>query len=114
MMSVLLTLLWALAVAVAPGIGGAVSGRSRRLAYVGAMASTGLTGVTGLGLIAVGSWLTLIFPWLGLVAVIGHGIAGARGRRALSGGRKRAAVASSILQILFLAAAYGVMTVKPF
>lgn len=114
LLSLLLTLGWAGVVMFAPqGLGGL--GGVRRLCYVGAMALTGLVGVTGLLLMLVNSaWMSLLFPWLGLAAVVVHGFAGVRSRKALLAGNKGTAVVAVIVQILLLVAAYGLMTVKPF
>ncbi|WP_312477752.1 hypothetical protein [Stutzerimonas nitrititolerans] len=115
MLSLLLTLGWATVVLFAPrpsaGLGGV-----QRLFYIGAMAVTGLAGVSGLVLVALamGAWLALLFPWLGLVAVAGHGFAGVRSRKALVAGNKSTAVVAVVVQILLLVAAYGLMSVKPF
>ena len=50
------------------------SGLSRPV-YSGAMASTGLAGLTGLILAFAGGFATMAFPWIGLVAVVGHALA---------------------------------------
>ena len=114
LLSLLLTLGWAAMVLLAPRTV-ATLGRPQRLCYIGAMATTGLVGVTGLLLgLLQGSWMTMLFPWLGLAAVIGHGIAGVRSRKTLIAGQKAAAVVAVIVQVLLLVAAYGLMTVKPF
>lgn len=115
LLSLLLTIGWAVVVLFTPRITAAL-GRTQRLFYIGSMAATGLAGVTGLVLVALatGSWLALLFPWLGLVAVAGHGFAGVRSRKALLAGNKTVAVVAVVVQILLLVAAYGLMTVKPF
>ena len=114
LLSLLLTLAWAAVVLFAPRTTTTL-GRTQRLCYIGAMATTGLVGVTGLMLgLLQGSWMTLLFPWLGLAAVIGHGIAGVRSRKALVAGNKTTAVIAVVVQVLLLVAAYGLMTVKPF
>jgi len=105
-----LTLGWA-AIVVATTAG---PGRSSRLVYIGAMASTGLVGVTGVIAAFAGGFVTMAFPWIGLVAVAGHGFAGARSRRNLATDRKGAAIAAAALQVVLLLVAYGVMTAKPF
>jgi hypothetical protein len=87
---------------------------SQRVAYIGTMAVTGLAGVTGLGLVYIGSWSGTLFPWTGLVAVALHGFAGVRARKSLVAGKGRAASLFAIFQIAMLVAAYGLMTVKPF
>ena len=56
----------------------------------------------------------MAFPWIGLVAVAGHGFAGARSRRFLAAARQGAATAAAALQVVLLLVAYGVMTTKPF
>ncbi|ANI16232.1 MULTISPECIES: hypothetical protein [Pseudomonas] len=115
MLSVLLTLGWVSIVLTAPRIAGEL-GRPRKLVYTGAMAMTGLTGLSGLVLVVVaqGTWLKLIFPWLGLIAVAGHGFSGTSSRRALVAGSKMPALVAASLQLLFLITAYGLMTLKPF
>jgi len=115
MLALLLTLGWA-AVALFTPHAAVGLGRMQRLLYIGAMAVTGLAGVSGLVLVALamGAWLALLFPWLGLVAVAGHGFAGVRSRKALVADNKSTAVVAVVLQILLLVAAYGLMTVKPF
>ena len=115
MLSVLLTIGWAGVVLFAPRAAAGLV-RTQRMVYVGAMASTGLTGVSGLVIVALalGAWLVMLFPWLGVLAVVGHGIAGVRSRKALVAGNRAGALVAVVLQILFLVAAYGLMTVKPF
>jgi tryptophan synthase alpha subunit len=114
MLSVVLTLCWTFVVLVASRTSSLELAGLRRLTYVGAAASTGLVGVTGLIVMAMGSWLAMVFPWVGLVAVAGHGVAGARSRKALMAGNKGIAIGSAILQIVLLVLAYGLMTIKPF
>lgn len=109
-LALLLTLGWA-ALVVAAKAGRA---RSTRAVYVGAMASTGLTGVTGLVLAFAGGFATMAFPWIGLVAVVGHGFAGRRSRGFLAADRRGAAVGAVALQAILLLVAYGAMTAKPF
>lgn len=89
-------------------------GKLGRCIYFGAMATTGLTGVSGLFLLASAPWLAMGFPWVGLAAVAGHGVAGVWGRRALAAGRKLAAINVVTLQILFLVVAFCLMLAKPF
>jgi hypothetical protein len=105
-----LTLVWAVMVVAAK----AGPGRASRLAYVGAVASTGLVGLTGVILAFAGGFVTMAFPWIGLVAVAGHGIAGARSQRFLAADRRGAAIAAAAVQVALLLVAYGVMTAKPF
>ena len=65
-----LTLGWAAIVAATT----AAPGRASRLAYIGAIASTGLVGVTGVVAAFAGGFATMAFPGFGLVAVAGHGL----------------------------------------
>ena len=109
-LALLSTLGWAAIVVLAKS----APGRSSRLAYIGAIASTGLAGVTGVVLAFAGGFATMAFPWIGLVAVAGHGLAGARSRRFVAADRKGAAIAAAALQVVLLLVAYGVMTAKPF
>lgn len=112
-LSLLLTLGWA-GLLLAARQPMAELARPHRLVYAGAMASTGLVGITGIVVTAMGPWMATLFPWLGLVAVAGHGVAGARSRRALVAGDRTSALVAAGVQIVLLAAAYGLMTVKPF
>jgi hypothetical protein len=109
-LALLLTLGWA-ALVVAGSVG---PSRWSRPVYSGAMASTGLVGVTGLILAFAGGFAKMAFPWIGLVAVVGHALAGARSRRFLAADRKGAAIAAVALQVALLLVAYGVMSAKPF
>ena len=109
-LALLFTLGWA-AFVVAASAG---RGRSSRLVYIGAMASTGLVGVTGVILAFAGGFATMAFPWIGLVAVAGHGFAGARSRRYLAADRNGAAIGAAALQVVLLLVAYGAMTAKLF
>lgn len=108
-LALLLTLGWAALVAASAG-----RGRSSRLVYIGAMASTGLVGVTGVIAAFAGGFATMAFPWIGLVAIAGHGFAGARSRRYLAADRQRAAIGAVALQVVLLLVAYGVMTARLF
>jgi hypothetical protein len=109
-LALLLTLGWA-AIVVAASAG---PGRSSRVVYIGAMASTGLVGVTGVIAAFAGGFATMAFPWIGLVAIAGHGLAGVRSRRYLAADRKRAAIGAAALQVVLLLVAYGVMTARLF
>lgn len=86
----------------------------RRIVYVIAMAATGLVGVTGLVTTALGGWWPVLFPYVGLVAVVIHGVAGVLAKRSLAAGRTLPAAIAAGLQVLALTAAYGLMTVKPW
>jgi len=109
-LALLLTLGWA-AIVVAASAG---PGRSSRLVYIGAMASTGLVGVTGVIAAFAGGFAAMAFPWIGLVAVVGHALAGVRSRRFLAADRKGAAIGAAALQVVLLLVAYAAMTARPF
>jgi succinate dehydrogenase hydrophobic anchor subunit len=109
-LALLLTLGWA-AFIVAASAG---AGRWSRLTYIGAMASTGVVGVTGVIAAFAGGFAAMAFPWIGLVAVAGHGFAGMRSRRYLAADRERSALGAAALQVALLVVAYGVMTAKHF
>ncbi len=113
MLSVLLTLAWAGIVVAFPG-GATTIGGVRKGVYIGAMAITGLVGLTGLIAVAMSPYLTMWFPWLGLLAVMVHGWAGAKGRRALVAQGKGRAIGMAVVQLAVLVIAYGLMTAKPF
>ena len=112
MLSVLATLVWAgmVLLSQAPSVPSGM----RRVIYIVTMASTGLVGISGIVVTFMASWYAMIFPWLGLVAVAAHGMAGVRSRKALAAGNKAFAIIAVLIQIICLVAAYGIMTVKPF
>lgn len=90
---------------------GALGGATRGL-YVGAMATTGLSGITGLVVTFLGPWVTMAFPWIGLVIVGIHGFAGKRAKQSvMTGGRP---VVLIVLQVAVLLAAGFIMAKKPF
>lgn len=113
MLSIIATLAWAVAAWLLPAAFG-VFRRAQKLTYVAAMASTGLTGLSGLGITALGGWWPAVFPWLGLAAVVCHGIAGVRAKKALLGGSRLALGGALVVQIAVLVGIFGLMTVKPF
>jgi hypothetical protein len=113
MLGCLTTVLWA-ALALVPTLRKQLPSRLWKPTYIAAMVTTGLSGITGLVVLWVGNWLTFVFPWLGLVAVALHGVAGVRGRKALAAGASGPLTIALLVQIVTLIAIYGLMTVKPF
>lgn len=113
MLGLLFTFVWA---ALAPLPAGSALARPiiRRSAYIGAMATTGLSGVTGLVVMWLGGWLTFLFPWIGLAGVALHGVAGVRSRKALAAGAKGTLLAALAVQVLTLLVVYWLMMEKPF
>ena len=113
MLGCLATVVWAL-LALIPTLRNRPAPGLWRPTYIAAMATTGLSGVTGLVLMWMGNWLTFVFPWLGLLAVALHGVAGVRGRKALANGAAGPLAIAVTVQIVTLIVIYGLMTVKPF
>ncbi|WOF45029.1 hypothetical protein KNJ79_09215 [Sphingopyxis indica] len=111
--AVLFTAFWVLIVLGAPRRPVRL-GRLGRPVFTGAMMSTGAAGITGLLLLASGKWLTMAFPWVGVAAVTGYGMAGAHSRRSLRSGQKASAGFAAVVQLLLLAAAFALMEAKPF
>lgn len=112
-LALLFTIAWAVVVALAPA-GLTALGGFRKVVYIGAMAITGLVGLTGLVMMVMGSWYAFGFIWIGLLAVILHGLAGVRSRKAIVAGAKTRAVGMAVAEVAFLVIAYGLMTVRPF
>lgn len=112
MLGVAFTLAFAL-IASLPLTGRALP-RFWRPVYIAAMATTGLSGVTGLVVLWLGGWLAFVFPWLGLAAVALHGVAGVRARKALAAGAQAKLLAALSAQILTLLVVYWLMMEKPF
>lgn len=100
--SVLASILWAIIVFAAPrrAIG---LGKVGRLVHFGAIAATGLYGVTGVVVLAA----RMKLGWGILLAcvVIAYGFAGRAGRLALAAGRKVLAVRTTLFQLTLIAAA---------
>lgn len=113
MLACLTTVLWAI-LALVPTLRQQSPSRLWKPTYIAAMATTGLSGITGLVVVWMGGWLAFVFPWLGLVAVALHGVAGVRGRKALAIGAGSPLAVALAVQIVTLIAIYGLMTVKPF
>ena len=113
MLGVALTVVWA-ALALLPALTGRPVSRLWRPAYILAMATTGLSGITGLVVLWLGNWLSFVFPGLGLAAVALHGVAGVRGRKALAAGAGGALKAALAVQIVTLVVVYALMTLRPF
>lgn len=113
MLGCLTTVLWAI-LALAPTLRHRPPSRLWRPLYIAAMATTGLAGITGLVVLWIGNWLTFVFPWLGLLAVALHGVAGVRGRKALAIGASGPLATALTVQIVTLIVIYGLMTTKPF
>jgi hypothetical protein len=87
--------------------------RVGRIVYAAGMAVTGLLAIAGLALLVVGPWLGTSFPWIGLIVVVLYGFVGATSRRALRDGRKTEATVGSIVMLILLVFAYGMMVWKP-
>ena len=121
MLACLTTVLWAI-LALVPTLRQQSPSRLWKPTYIAAMATTGLSGITGLVVVWMGGWLAFVFPWLGLVPppprppppVALHGVAGVRGRKALAIGASSPLAVALAVQIVTLIAIYGLMTVKPF
>lgn len=113
MLALVLTLGWMFVVSAAPNRPQSLEG-ARRLIYIGAAVATGLVGLGGLILTMAGPWVSAVFPWVGMAAVIVHIIVGTRARNALSIGNRTRARLLARVQIAALAAGYGFMVTKPF
>src|SRR4051812_40995821 len=73
LLSLAATLAWGWA-AMSHSAGAGMTGRRKGL-YVAAMATTGFAGLTGLAITVAGPWSQMVFPYVGLAAVAGHGMA---------------------------------------
>jgi len=110
-LAILGTLVWAVAAlrGAAPGLTG-----GRKGLYIAAMATTGIAGLTGLAVTFVGPWSAMLFPYLGLVAVALHGVAGGMAKRAALAGRRGTVAGGVAIQLVMLLGASYLMAVKPF
>ncbi|MDQ0316962.1 hypothetical protein [Amorphus orientalis] len=112
-LALLFTVAWAVVAATVPAGISEIRGW-RKSIYIAAMAVTGVVGLSGLVIMVMGSWYAFGFVWLGLLAIVLHGLAGTRSRKAAVAGAKGRAVGMAAAQIVFLVVAYGLMTVRPF
>ncbi|MCG5242310.1 hypothetical protein [Azospirillum doebereinerae] len=110
-LAILGTLVWAFGAlrGAAPGL----TARRKGL-YVAAMASTGIAGLTGLAVTFAGPWASMLFPYLGLAAVAGHGVAGGMAKRAVIAGSRKTVAGAVAIQVVMLLVASYLMAVKPF
>lgn len=86
--------------------------RWQKVSFISAMATTGMAGISGVFLLQ--SWLVMLFPYLGFVAVVAHGVAGSFAKRALVTGRKQRASSAALCQVMLLVGISYLMWAKPF
>ena len=111
-LALLLSVAWIVVVATSNPAAGVP--RFGRLVYAASMAVTGLAAIAGLSLMVVGPWAATSFPWIGVIVVVLFGFVGATSRRALRDGRKTEATMGSIVMLILLVFAFGMMVWKPF
>ncbi|THF63636.1 hypothetical protein E6C76_13660 [Pseudothauera nasutitermitis] len=111
-LSLLLAFVWTLAAWRAASAPGGQPGKVR-VFYILDQAAAGLAGLSGLLVTLVGPWKLMLFPYIGLVAFIGHGLAAGAAWRTLMSGRKAVPKTALILQNLALLLAAYVMAAKP-
>lgn len=82
--------------------------------YVLTRISGGLAALTGLAITFVGPWQHMVYPYIGLVLFVVHGLCATFSKRLLSD--PAAATRRTLLaaQLLFLVATAGIMSTKPF
>ncbi|CAO3439143.1 hypothetical protein [Azospirillum argentinense] len=112
LLSLAATLAWGWA-AMNHSAGAGMTGRRKGL-YVAAMATTGFAGLTGLAITFAGPWSQMLFPYVGVAAVAGHGMAGKAVKGALMRGGRGITAFGVSLQAAILLAAAGIMATKPF
>lgn len=112
-LSILGTLAWAVWALRGTGMAYGMTAGRKKL-YIAAMATTGIAGVTGIAVTVFGPWMQMLFPYLGLAAVAGHGVAGGMAKRALAAGRRPTVAGAVAVQVVLLLAASYLMAVKPF
>lgn len=109
-LSLALTLIWS---AVAWRSTADTQDRARRLSYTLNQACAGLAALTGLAIIAIGLWRTLLFPYLGMLLFVARAVSAAWSRRAISQSRRALAAALLVQNGSLWIAAY-LMHTKPF
>jgi hypothetical protein len=91
----------------------AVTG-ARKALYSANRATTGLAALTGLGLMFMGPWRVLVFPYLGLAAFIVHGLSATATKRGVLAGDALRVMRHAIVQNLMLWISAWLMIAKPF
>lgn len=113
-LALLLTLIWTAMAWNSAGAAGQPAGK-HKLIYILLRAITGLAGLTGLAVTFIGPWRTMMFPYIGLIAFLVHGVAAAISKRTFAdtqqGARRQLAL---MVQIAALLLAAYIMAVKPF
>jgi hypothetical protein len=113
-LSMLLTCIWAIiAWHGAREYSAGLMGKTRAI-YIAHRAVAGLAGLTGIGVTLAGPWSTMLFPYVGLLAFLVHGMAATISRKTFVGqqyARKRKL--SLLVQVIALLLSAYVMMVKP-
>ena len=107
------TLFWAGAILIGAGDIKRFDGIYRKSAMI-AQSTVGLSAVLGLISTFLGPFMSMIFPWAGLVVVALHGVLGKRAKVALYNMNTGKALKLAAVQLLLLIVAMGLMAVKPF
>lgn len=113
-LSMLLTVIWSLLAWKGNArTGGGLAGKTKAT-YITHRVVAGLAGITGLAVTFIGPWQMMLFPYIGLVAFVAHGIAATVSKRTFAdehGAIKRQA--ALLVQIAVLLLSSFVMATKP-
>lgn len=89
------------------------SGKSTLL-YVFARIFGGLAALTGLGVTFAGPWQHMMYPYIGLILYVVHGLCIGFAKRSSAPGKLGLRRGMLVLQLLMLLALTGLMGAKPF
>ncbi|MFT4174510.1 MAG: hypothetical protein QM639_18235 [Rhodocyclaceae bacterium] len=113
-LSIIATLLWSVAALRAAQRRDTTMTGVRKGLYIANRATTGMAALTGLGLMLMGPWRVLVFPYLGLAAFIVHGLCATASRRGMLAGDAGRVMGHAVAQNLILWVSAWLMIAKPF
>lgn len=92
----------------------AVPARRATLSYVFTRVFGGLAALTGLGITFVGPWQHMVYPYIGLILYVVHGVCAGFAKRQMPTTTLVTRRVMLLAQLLVLMATAGIMSTKPF
>ena len=88
--------------------------RKATLSYVFTRVFGGLAALTGLAVTFVGPWQQMMYPYIGLILYVVHGVCCGVAKRLLTAPNPSTRRLVLVLQLVFLLATAAIMGAKPF
>ena len=92
----------------------ATPARKSALVYVCTRIFGGLAALTGLAITFVGPWQQMMYPYIGLILYVVHGVCCGVAKRLLTAPNPSTRRLVLVLQLVFLLATAAIMGAKPF